>query len=165
MIETIPEWVGEFNDHLNDLYENVAQLSNSDISAEHACAVLAEIYEIKKNTSLIYDSMSKIVLDLLDGNETIAINDVVVEKKYSKSRSGWQHKELATLVSNRIRQMSIDLETGEVLLSTEEMIEKLLEYVQPSYWRTTQLSQIGIDVDDYCNSSETKESIIIRKAK
>jgi hypothetical protein len=165
MVETLPKWIEEFNTHLNNLYENVVQLSNSDLNTEYMCAVLAEIYEIKKNTGLIYDSMAKIVLDLLDGNETVAINDVVIEKKYSKSRSGWQHKELATLVSNRIRQMSIDLETGEILLSTEEMIEKLLEYVQPSYWRTTQLSQIGIDVDDYCNSSETKESIIIRKAK
>jgi hypothetical protein len=165
MQDELPDWLPAFNSHLNDLYENVATLSNSDIDTKYACLVLAEMHEIKKNMSLIYDSMVKIVSDLLDGNEIISVSDVVIEKKYSKSRSGWQHKELATVVSNRIRQMSIDLETGEVLLSTEEMIEKLLEYVQPSYWRTTQLSQIGIDVDDYCNSSESKESIIVRKAK
>lgn len=165
MSEETPQWVGTFNDSLNELYENVASFGESATSVDEACKILVDVYEMKKNMSLIYDTLSHAVGQLFSDGEIVSVNDFTVEKKYSKSRTAWKHKELASLVSNKIRQMSIDIETGEILISTEEMIQGLLEYMQPSYWKVGQLNQIGIDVDDYCNSSETKESIIIKKVK
>ena len=45
------------------------------------------------------------------------------------------------------------------------MITALLDYVQPSYWRVTALSNIGVNADDYCQSGEAEPSISLRKGK
>ena len=57
------------------------------------------------------------------------------------------------------------MDTGEVLYSQQEIVAKLLDFVQPSYWRVKELQKIGIDADLYCEVGETKTSIIVRKAK
>ena len=40
---------------------------------------------------------------------------------------------------------------------------KLLDYLQPSYWRIKELSKLGINADQYCEVGELKTSIIVRK--
>ena len=44
------------------------------------------------------------------------------EKKWSKDRKGWKHKDLAEVVAERIQESAIDLDTGERVLSVQEMI-------------------------------------------
>jgi hypothetical protein len=61
--------------------------------------------------------------------------------------------------------MSVDMDTGEILSTPEEMITKVLDFLQPSYWRIKELQKIGIDADNYCEVKEAKASIIVRKAK
>jgi hypothetical protein len=57
------------------------------------------------------------------------------------------------------------MSTGEVVLSTEDLLKKVLDYIQPSYWRVKELSKIGINADNYCEVGDYKTSIIVRKAK
>jgi hypothetical protein len=42
---------------------------------------------------------------------------------------------------------------------------KLLDYLQPSYWRVGELSKIGLNADNYCETGEPKVSLIVRKGK
>jgi hypothetical protein len=88
-----------------------------------------------------------------------------IEKKWDKNRKAWKHKDLADVVSEKIESLAIDMDTGERVLSTKEMITALLDYVQPSYWRVTALSNIGVNADDYCQSGEAEPSISLRKGK
>jgi hypothetical protein len=57
------------------------------------------------------------------------------------------------------------MDTGEVLASPLEMMQKMLDYAAPSYWRVGELNKIGISADDYCQKSEGKISVVISKEK
>jgi hypothetical protein len=62
-------------------------------------------------------------------------------------------------------ESSVDLDTGEVLLSPQEIAVKMLDFVQPSYWRVKELAKFGINADNYCEVGDYKTNIIVRKAK
>jgi hypothetical protein len=55
------------------------------------------------------------------------------------------------------------MDTGEVVLSPADMVIKLLDYVAPSYWRVGELNKIGINADNYCETSDPEVSLILRK--
>jgi hypothetical protein len=57
------------------------------------------------------------------------------------------------------------MDTGEVLLSPMEMMQKMLDYAAPSYWRVGELNKIGISADKFCEKSEGKVSLVISKEK
>ena len=50
-------------------------------------------------------------------------------------------------------------------MSQQEMIEKMLLYVQPSYWRVKELSNIGVNADNFCEVDEPKTNIIAGVAR
>jgi hypothetical protein len=68
-------------------------------------------------------------------------------------------------VARRLVFESIDMETGEIMVSPEQLILKVLDFVQPSYWRIKELSKIGINADKFCEVGEHKTNIIVRKGK
>jgi hypothetical protein len=61
--------------------------------------------------------------------------------------------------------LAIDMDTGEVVMSPQEVAERVLDYVQPSYWRIKKLAELGINADNYCELGEPKTSIAVRRAK
>jgi hypothetical protein len=61
--------------------------------------------------------------------------------------------------------MSVDMDTGEVVMSAQDMVVKLLDYAAVSYWRVGKLGEIGVNPDSYCEQGDYKTSIIIREAK
>lgn len=95
--------------------------------------------------------------------EPVQIGDRTVEIKGGKPRKAWDHVSLKAAVSSRIRDMAVDFDTGEVLLSEAEMIEKVLDTVGISYWKVGALGDLGINVDNYCETGESKVSLIVRK--
>ena len=96
-------------------------------------------------------------------NEPVQIGDRTVEIKGGKPRKSWDHVSLKSAVSSRVRDMAIDFDTGEVLLSEEEMISRVLDTVGISYWKVGALGDLGINVDNYCETGESKVSLIVRK--
>lgn len=146
-----------------DIDAAIAQIPKSD-DAETACKKLADVHSLKGDMAMIYDSATAIVSDVMrDLSEVSLPNGMRIEKKTASARKTWNHKDLANVVAKRIVESSVDLSTGEVVLSTEQMIEKMLVYVQPSYWRVKELSAIGINADRFCEVDEPKTSIIVRK--
>lgn len=141
--------------------EVMVALENAD--QQEAAEMLLALNLAKRDLAYVYDSVSAKIATLL-ADDIIELDDgAVIERKIASSRTGWRHKDLGRDVANRIVQSSVDLETGEIALSPSEMVQKLLDYVQPSYWRAGALGQIGINPDNYCETSEPKTSIIVRK--
>lgn len=160
-----PGWVNDFIAAINVLYENVQSFADTEDDVEHLCDILVELSTMKTSLSLIYDDLANAVKAKLQHGETVATtNGSTIECKMSKDRKGWQHQDLANVVANRIKATSVDIDTGEVLLSQHDMITKLLDYVQPSYWRVGKLQEIGVDADDYCTVGDSKKNLVIRKA-
>lgn len=156
----------EFQKALLDLEDALKKHMSQDQSTEEACKILVALSNFKTQLAMVYEDFSAYTIRLMSDSDVVVLpSGITVEKKSSKDRRGWEHKDLASVVAGRIRNLAIDMDTGERLLSPEEMIVKLLDYVQPSYWRVTALSDIGINADDFCQTGEIKQSISIRRNK
>ena len=166
MPDNQPQWLENFVSAINLLYDNMKDFAESCDDVQQLCDVLVELSNMKTSIALIYDDFANVVkMKLQHGDTIVSSHGATIECKISKDRKGWQHQDLANIVADRIRATSVDIDTGEVLLSQHDMITKLLDYVQPSYWRVGKLQEIGIDADDYCTVGETKQNIVIRKAQ
>jgi len=163
----IEEAVSDFRKSILKLYDSLEEYQKSDdVNPDTAGQVLLQINLAKRDLSTVYDSFSKFFSDLMDREDSILLNlsgGAIIEKKNAYDRKGWQHKELASAVVDRIIQSSIDMDTGEVLKSTKEIALDLMTYCAPSYWRIKELSALGINADNYCESGELKTNIVVRK--
>lgn len=136
------------------------------MSVNELCEVLVGLSRTKDELAQIYSDVSRITAEAFGDDSELLLNDGSrIEKRNASDRRGWQHKEIAALVAKKLVAMSIDMDTGERVMSAEEIAQRVLDYVQPSYWRVKQLSELGINADDYCEVGETKTNIIVRKAK
>lgn len=161
-----PEWLLEHKKQLLELYDNISAIDPESGDLEQNCEILVELSLMKSEMALLFDEMSNKVQKMMDKQEIVDLDSgYSVERRWSKPRKSWQHKDLAEIVATRIRQSSIDLDTGEMTLSPQDMILKLLDYVQPSYWRVGALSEIGISADEYCETGDPVEKISIRSNK
>jgi hypothetical protein len=59
--------------------------------------------------------------------------------------------------------MSVDMDTGEVIRTPQEMLAELVKYTGISYWKVKELEKIGINANNYCETGDAKANIIIRK--
>ena len=139
---------------LNNLDENDEQLWFDTLVLPHS---------IKSDIGNIFTQYSNLIAKKLETDEATASNGQKIEKKSAFDRKGWKHEDLASEVLRRLNDLSVDMDTGEVVMSSNEVAMKLLDYVQPSYWRIKELSKLGINADQYCEVGELKTSIIVRK--
>ena len=124
------------------------------------------MHNLKADMSLVYENASKLMVDKMGNVPEINMpGGHKIEKKSGADRKAWDHVGLARNVSSRISDMAIDMDTGEVSLSPQDMMMKMFEFAAVSYWRVKELTKLGISADDFCEVSEGKTSIIVRKAK
>lgn len=152
--------VMDAEDQLNDF------LAQNPSPEELADAVVA-LHSMKNAFSDVYGMFSAQVMTTLQkaNIEEMDAHGGKIEIKTSSDRKKWDHDKLINEVGRRLIQSSVDMSTGEVVLSTEDLLKKVLDYIQPSYWRVKELSKIGINADNYCEVGDYKTSIIVRKAK
>ena len=159
-----PEDVRALRMEIAALEVKLVEYTKDDHSVEESADLLLELNLAKRDMGFLYDGLSIWLGRVMAGNQILDLRDrASVERKMSASRSGWRHKDLARDVLNRIEQSSVDMETGEVVLSPNQMVMKMLDYLQPSYWRVGALNKIGLNPDNYCESSDPKISVIIRR--
>jgi len=128
-----------------------------------AAEILAQLNVLKRDVAVVYDSFSGGVAKLMGNLGFIeTASGAVVEKKSAVDRKKWMHAELASAVAQRLSEMSIDMDTGERIMTAEQMIQKLLDYAAVSYWRVGKLGELGINPDIYCEQGEHKTNIIVR---
>ena len=85
-----------------------------------------------------------------------------IETKTGAPRKKWDHDTLAALVAKKINDKSINMDTGEITSTPQEMIRDLLTYAAPSYWRVGALRELGIDPDDFCDVGEPITNLVYR---
>ena len=160
------EWLMDHRQSLMKLSDLISALRKDDLSLDELGDIVAQFNQFKSDISLLYSEILAVMGQRMgDADLVVLESGATIEKKFAKDRKAWQHKDLAAAVADRIDQMSIDMNTGERLMSAREVAEKMLDFVQPSYWRVGALDKIGISADDFCESGETKESIVLRKPK
>ena len=128
--------------------------------------LVLELNLAKVELGIVYDQVSGLLGDLMVDDPLIELRDgAQVERKMGSSRKGWDHKVLANVVIDRIQQSSVDMDTGEVVITPKEMAIQMLDYLAPSYWRVGKLNEIGLNADLYCEPSEPKTSVIVRRGE
>lgn len=167
MSTEVPDWVHEFNQHLFALDGHITTLRNSDVDIRTAAEIYMKLQEFKTGLKLINDTMENILVDVFGESEEVIVSEtgMTVQKVMDTPRKAWKNEEVAQVVADRIQRMAVDLDTGEIKMSTSEMIAKLLDFVYPSYWRLKPLREVGINPDDYCEVGEPKPTIKYQKAK
>jgi hypothetical protein len=157
--------------NLEDIATLRSLLAELDERVEHTPEDASEVADLvlemnlaKIDLGIVYDSLTHKLGDLMESEPLIELRDgATIERKVASSRKSWQHKELAGAVMERLEHAAVDMDTGEVLMSGSEMGLKILDYLAPSYWRVGKLNEIGLTADLYCEASEPKTSVIVRK--
>lgn len=156
----------DFASALSNLNKELTEYIDSKPDIDEAAEGLAKLNFAKRELSVIYDSFAHSVGNLMGSSGMIeTASGITIEKKTAADRKKWRHPELATRVAERLSEMSVDMDTGEVVMSAQDMVVKLLDYAAVSYWRVGKLGEIGVNPDSYCEQGDYKTSIIIREAK
>lgn len=140
-------------------------LRSESNSINDKCEVLIFLNDIKRDAGMAYDESMNMLAEKMEDSIVYMPDGTEVERKQSADRKAWDHKGLAVEVAGKISQLATDMDTGEIVLTPEEMMIKMLDYAAPSYWRVGELGKIGVNPDSYCEKSEGKTSIIIKKGK
>lgn len=136
----------------------------SEAPLEEALENLVFLNKAKKELADIYDSFATKMIERMNTEKSTDIkleSGVELKCKSGAPRKSWDNENLMKTVYSRLRQSSVDMDTGEVGLSDDEIVLKLLDYFQPSYWRVGALNELGISADQYCEVGEPKTSIAI----
>lgn len=131
-----------------------------DVWSQH----LVALNHAKKELSMIYDDFATKMIDRMQSENKMEITSdsgAEIKCKTGSARKSWDNKGLMMQVFERLQQSSVDMDTGEMALSTEEIVNKILDYVQPSYWRVGALNDLGINADRFCEVAEPKTNIAI----
>ena len=156
----------DFASALSNLNKELTEYNDSNPDIDEAAEGLAKLNFAKRELSVIYDSFAHGVGNLMGSSGMIeTASGITIEKKTAADRKKWRHPELATRVAERLSEMSVDMDTGEIVMSAQDMVVKLLDYAAVSYWRVGKLGEIGVNPDSYCEQGDFKTSIIIREAK
>lgn len=147
-----------------DLEAEVMKTINDGATLEEAGNILLQLNLTKRDMGIVYDSVAHRFGEMMDKESAVPLaGNAIIEKKSSYERKAWQHKDIAKAVVDRLSQMAVDMDTGEVVKSPEEIAMELMTYCAPSYWRIKELNNIGINPDMYCETGVLKTSIIVRK--
>jgi len=97
--------------------------------------------------------------------EPIDVGGVTVEIKSGSPRKKWDHTAAISDVADRLKDLAVDMDTGERLMSTEQIISEVAKYAGISYWRVKPMKDLGLNVDMYCEVGDAKTNLVIRKGK
>ena len=156
----VPRWKTAIDKALMEMYDDVAAAKDDPVALAGVVAVMHSVHAtVKDEYKQLCDTLVGLMGEL---PEVQSDNGFVIEKKTGAPRKTWQHAELGNEVARRLIQMNVDMDSGEVIRTPEELMTSMLEYAAPSYWRVKPLASIGIHADDYCEQGDPTTNVVVR---
>lgn len=135
-----------------------------EVERDEMLQYAADLHGVKKRVGDLFDECQSIVTSRVGFvGAPVTVNGATIEIKTGASRKTWDHKSLISDVSRRLVDKNVNLETGEISKTPRELIEEAIDYMGVSYWKVSKLKEISIDADEYCEVSEGKKSLVIRR--
>lgn len=135
-----------------------------DISSlEEAAEMLLRLKDLRDDFRLMFDSCSAAIMLKMGDLREIPVDGMVLERKTGTTRKKWRHDELVVKMMQRLKQLSIDEDTGEVTLTPDQVAEAFMKYGHVDYWRVGNLKTIDINPDAFSDTEEGKESLAIKR--
>lgn len=158
-----------------DLTEDRIDLTYSSTVAEfdldRAVADLAQLRRCKEGLSMWESELSTWISDALGRNEIDVEGVGHVTVKHGADRKAWDKRELLRAVLDSRRPPSEDGEAhgsddgqafiGDELISTSPDLSRVLDCFNLPAPRVTALKDRGIPVDEFCETTPGKVSVII----
>lgn len=155
-----PDWKTAFDKALLAMYDAASAVKDDPAALADVVAVMSSVAaSVKDEYKQLCDMLVALMGDL---PEVESSSGFVIEKKVGTPRKTWQHAGLGAEVARRLMQTNIDMDTGEVLRTPEELMLAMLEYAAPSYWRVKPLAAIGIVADEWCEQGEPTTNVVVR---
>lgn len=161
-----------YTTNLNNLIRLVEELHfmvesiPDDATPEELLQFATDVHELKSAVGFLFADVQDAVVERLDYlADPVPVAGATVEIKGAAPRKKWDHDALINDVSKRIMQASVDLDTGEVTMTTRQMIEAALKCAGVSYWKSGELKKLGLEIDEYCEVGDSKKSLVIRREK
>lgn len=141
--------------------------SNDSLEPSDAAKLIVAIHELKAGMGDVYAGASMKAIQYFSERQMddVDIDGNRIEIRSAADRKKWDNEKLVAAVSRRLVESSIDLDTGEMTMTPQEMAERIFDFVQPSYWRVKELSKLGLNADSFCEVGEHRTNLIVRKAK
>lgn len=154
----------QVQDELDGLSRDAALAAEDWEDARAVAEALYTLNTVKRRISDVYAAYEQAVWPNFDQPITLA-NGATLEAKEGTPRTKWNHKAVTLAVAQRIVDLATDFDTGEVLMTKEEMVRELTKYAGIGYWKVTQLKKVGLNPDDFSTPGEGKKSIAISRPK
>lgn len=162
----LEDWITSFRQEIGRLYQAVDDFAASEPDPVVVAEAVSALHAARADLTMVWESLVGLAVEVMGALPEVTLTDgTKIEKRNASDRKTWDHQSIARAVAERITDLSVNPMTGERTMTPDEMIVALLDYAAPSYWRVKALSGIGIDADRYCETTEGKPSIIVRKAK
>jgi hypothetical protein len=164
---SINEVISNLTKVIMDTEDALNEFVGSGAEIDEIAESLIQLHQIKNGFGDVYSMYAAKVMAILQSAniEDMDVAGAKIEVRSAADRKKWNHEQLAHAVSRKLIDLSVDMDTGEVVLSPEDIANKMLNFVQPSYWRVKELAKVGINADNFCEVGDYKTNIIIRKAK
>lgn len=86
-----------------------------------------------------------------------------VQINTSVPRKTWDKDVLIGVVIEKVIEESIDPETGAIDRPISQMLRRVLDFVSFSNFKVTELKQVGVNPDNYCETGTVKSSAQYRR--
>jgi hypothetical protein len=146
---------------LTSFYRVIEDLDETDLDSL-AESVLA-VDSLRDNLSALRSLAESNLVNGMGELPEFSVPGAIMEVRRADSRKAWAHKEIAAKVAKNLVQASVDFETGEMLKSTEDLIQEVIEYAGVSYWKVGALTRLGITADEFCEVTEGGMKVRIRR--
>ena len=135
-----------------------------DMEDEEIAEHMSRINQVYRQTKDLWSDAQTAMVDKVEWTDKpIETTFSQVEIKSGAPRKSWDHEGLTEELIRRIQAKSIDIDTGERLQSSEDMMRELISHAGVSYWRVTGLKALDVDVDEYCEKGVSKKSVVIHR--
>jgi hypothetical protein len=134
-----------------------------DFDVDDAVQELAGLREVRAALADWENELTEMLAEAL-GRNTITVDGIgEVTVRQGAARKAWDHDQLLRVVLARSRdERIVDPETGEAEDLAEATLRVLTECAHIDYWRKGALSERGLDVDEFCETTAGRPRVVIQ---
>lgn len=146
------------------LLANVMSAVSTDMAAEEVAEIIDLLEDIKNDLKFVRSDIEKTFITIMGDTYQVESGGHVFSVSSSAPRKAWDHESLKKAVVERLSQLAINQQTGEVELTPAQAVDRVLEYAHVDYWRSKQLKELDLNPDMFCTVGEEKLTVRIERA-
>lgn len=166
--ETIDPKSPQVQQALADLEASIATFARLQDRIDGDVVDMAEMFgalsQHKADLSALHYRASRVLANMLDGNELVIEGVGTVKRWRGKRRKNWEHQRLIENVRARARDEIECDDDGVVVVDETEALLRALQRCARFEWKVTGLVDMGIDADHFCETEEAPATASFKPA-